>query len=80
MRVVVKDELARRTRSIAEEAYYYSMGVDRGWARRYLFNVVLGNPTSVSAAAYLVAACTPRALTSRFGRLLRRVAGLDGTP
>ncbi len=80
MRLVVKDELARRTRSIAEEAYYYSIGVDRGWARRYLFNVVLGNPTSVSAAAYLVAACTPRALTSRFGRLLRRVAGLDGTP
>jgi glycosyltransferase involved in cell wall biosynthesis len=79
-RAVVKNELARRTRSIAEEAYYYTMGTDRSWARRYLFNVVRGNPTSLSAAAYLVAACTPRALTSRVGRLLRRVVGLDGTP
>lgn len=79
-RAVVKNELARRTRSIAEEAYYYAMGANRSWARGYLFNVVRGNPTSLSAAAYLVAACTPRALTSRFGRLLRRVVGLDGTP
>ncbi len=80
MRSVVRDELARRTRAIAEEAYYYSMGADRGWARRYLFNVVRGNPTSLPAAAYLVAACSPRALRNRFGRLLRRVVGLNEIP
>ena len=76
MRQSVRNELARRTRSIAEEAYYYSMGSNRAWARRYLFNVVLGNPTSVAAVAYLGAACAPQALSRRFGRLLRRVIRL----
>jgi glycosyltransferase involved in cell wall biosynthesis len=80
MRQVVRTELVRRTHAIAEEAYYHSTGADRSWARRYLLNVVIRNPTSLSAAAYLVGACTPRVFTRRFGRLLRRVVGLRDMP
>jgi len=80
VRSTVKHELARRTRAMAEEAYYHSSGADRSWARRYLFSVVRRNPTSLPAAAYLVAACSPRAFTSHFGRLLRRMVGLGENP
>jgi glycosyltransferase involved in cell wall biosynthesis len=80
MREVVNRELARRTRAIAEEAYYYGIQADRQWARRYLWRVFTRNPTSLAAAAYLVGACTPRALIARFGRLLRRIIGLGETP
>jgi glycosyltransferase involved in cell wall biosynthesis len=75
MRPLVRIELARHTRAIAEEAYYYSLDTDRRWGRRYLFNVLLANPTSLSTSAYLLAMCAPRFLTRRFGRVMRRVLG-----
>src|SRR5215470_2496542 len=76
MQQTVKAELARRTAAIAEEAYYHALGRDRPWARRYLLRVLAANPGSRAAVAYLVASCTPGALSRRFGRLLRRVIGL----
>ena len=80
MREVVRTELARRTRAIAEEAYYYNTGDDRSWARRYLLKLAIRNPTSRSAVAYLVGACAPRGFTRRFGRLVRRAVGLRDAP
>jgi glycosyltransferase involved in cell wall biosynthesis len=74
-RALVKAELARRTRAIAEEAYYHSQETDPAWGRRYLFKVLLANPTSLSTSAYLLGLCAPRGLTRRFGRVVRRVLG-----
>lgn len=80
MQEVVRTELARRTRAIAEEAYYYNTGGDRSWARRYLLKLAIRNPTSRSAVAYLVGAWAPRGFTRRFGRLVRRAVGLRDAP
>jgi hypothetical protein len=75
-RNVVEAELSRRTRAIAEEAYYYSGGLDRQWARQYLWKVFVRNPSSVAAGAYLLGAWTPPRVSRRFGRLFRKVISL----
>lgn len=73
VRPLVVAELAAHTRRIAEAAYYRGVEADRGWGRRYLFHLLLANPVAVSPLAYLLAACVPRSVTRRFGRVMRRV-------
>ena len=76
IRRFVGEELARRTRRLAEEAYYHGAETSHGWARGYLFRVVARNPTSLAALVYLVGACTPRLLARKCGRLVRTMVGL----
>ena len=74
-RPLVKAELRRHTREIAEEAYYHGLGTDARWGRRYLFQLLLANPRAFSTWAYLLGLCAPRRLTRRFGRVVRQVLG-----
>jgi hypothetical protein len=69
IRALLRDELLAAART----AYYHGLETDRALARRYLFALLLKNPTSAIPASFLLGLYSPRFVNRVFGRTLRRL-------
>lgn len=69
LRQIIRSRLADGSQKL----YYYGIETDRLYAARMLLKLMVENPFSLSAAAFLVGLFCPVAITNRLGQIVRKL-------